>query len=432
MSLHMAVFVAVSLVMLVVGVPVFFAFGSAAVVHELIRTGDPFPSLFAHTLAFALNSVTLLAIPLFFYVGKLMNETGLTRVLFDFANQTVGAIRGGLGQVNVFISMIFAGMSGSEVADIVGLGSIEMDAMRRAGYNRRWSAGITLSSSLVGPIIPPSISVILYAVLAEVPVSWLMMALLVPGILMGALLMAQVFVLATLRPQDFPKLADEISLRLWWKSFLRAFPALMTPVILVGGIASGVFTATEAAAMAGIWVTLLAAFWYRTLDLGGLWRVLRSTAIDSSVILIILAGAALYVWLLTRARVPYMVGEWAAAFTTDPFVFMLVAGGVLLLVGCFTSVSVAINILVPILAPVAMAFRIDPLHFGAFFIIVLNIGNITPPFGLGLYALQKVTRMPFGELVRGLLPFLFPMVLVMVLVLMFPSLVSWLPRLLFT
>ena len=432
MPLHMAIFVAASLVFLAVGVPVFFAFGSAAVVHELIRTGDPAPNLFAHTLAFALDSVTLLAIPLFFYVGKLMNETGLTRVLFDFANQCVGAIRGGLGQVNVLISMIFAGMSGSEVADIVGLGNIEMNAMRRAGYNRRYSAGITLSSSLVGPIIPPSISVVLYAVLAEVPVSWLMMALLVPGIMMGLLLMAQVFVLATLRPEYFPRHTDEISLRLWWRSFLHALPALLTPVILVGGIASGVFTTTESAAVAGVWVTLLAAFWYRTLDARGLWRVLRGTAIDSSVIMIILAGATLYVWLLTRARVPYMIGEWAAAYTSEPFVFMLVCGGVLLVVGCFTSVSVAINILTPILAPVALAFRIDPLHFGAFFIVVLNIGNITPPFGLGLYALQKVTRMPFGELVAGLIPFLLPMVLVMLLVLLFPSLVTWLPRLLYT
>lgn len=431
MSPVMVLFIVVSLVLLALGVPVFFAFGAAVVVHELFRTGDPFPNLISHTIVFGVNTVTILAIPLFFYVGQVMNATGLTRILFDFANQCVGAVRGGLGQVNVLISMIFAGMSGSEVADIAGLGNIEMKAMNQAGYSPRYSAGITLSSSLVGPIIPPSISAILYAILAEVPVSSLMMGLLIPGVLMGVFLMAQVYVIAWFRPELFPKPREEISLRLWRQTFVRALPALLTPIILVGGIASGVFTATESASVAGIWVTLIAAFWYRTLTWRGLWNILQKTAIDSSVIMIILGAATLYVWLLTRARVPYMVGEWAAGYTNDPFVFMIIVGGVLLVVGCFTSVSVAINILVPILAPVAAAFHIDPLHFAAFFICVLNVGNITPPFGLGLYTLQKVTGIPFDELVKGLLPFLIPMFVVVVLVLFFPVVSNWLPTVLF-
>lgn len=431
MSPVMVLFIIVSMLLLALGVPIFFAFGSAAVVHELFRTGDPFPNLISHTIVFGVNSVIILAIPLFFYVGQVMNATGLTHILFDFANQCVGAIKGGLGQVNVLISMIFAGMSGSEVADIAGLGSIEMQAMKRAGYHTGYAAGITLSSSLVGPIIPPSISAVLYAILAEVPVSSLMMGLLVPGVLMGVFLMAQVYILASLFPRWFPKHQDEISLRRWWQTLVRALPALLTPVILIGGIASGVFTATESASVAGVWITLIAAFWYRSLTWRGFWNILQKTAIDSSVIMIILGAATLYVWLLTRARVPYMIGEWAAGYTNDPFVFMVIVGGVLLLVGCFIPVSVAINILVPILAPVAVAFRIEPLHFAAFFICVLNVGNITPPFGLGLFTLQKVTGMPFGELVKGLLPFLIPMFVVVVLVLFFPVISNWLPAFLF-
>lgn len=431
MSPVMAIFVSVSLVLLVLGVPVFFSFGTAAVVHEFLRTGNPFPTLLAHTIVFGVTSTTLLAIPLFFYVGKLMNDSGLTEILFDFANECVGAIKGGLAQVNVLISMIFAGMSGSEVADITGLGSIEMKAMRDAGYDSRISAGVTLSSSLVGPIIPPSISVILYAILAEVPVSWLLMALLLPGVLMGLLLMAQCYFLAVLRPDLFPRQTKKFSSVRLWRSFLRALPALTTPVILIGGIASGIFTATESAAIAGVWMTLIATFWYRTLTLSVLWEVVKRTAVDSAVIMIIIGAATLYVWLLTRAGVPMALGQWASTVTDSPFLFMVVVGCVLLLVGCFTSVSVAINIMVPILAPVAVAFQIDPIHFAAFFICVLNVGNITPPFGLGIYALQKVTGMAFGDIVQGLLPFLAPMFLVTILVLLIPDLATFLPALLF-
>jgi tripartite ATP-independent transporter DctM subunit len=425
------VFVAVSLVVMAFGIPVFVAFGAGSVLHELLRTGNPAPSLFSSTMTFGVSSLTLMAIPLFLYVGKLMNETGLTHVLFAFANQCVGAIRGGLGQVNVFLSMVFAGMSGSEVADIVGIGTIEMKAMKAAGYDQRYSAGITLSSSLVGPIIPPSISAILYAILADISVTDLLIGLLVPGVLMGVLLMAMVYAMAVLHPDKFPPTREIISLRSWWRSLLAALPCLFTPIILVGGIASGVFTATESAAFAGVWLTIVAALWYRCLDLPLLWRVLKQTAIDSSVIMIILGAATLWMWILTRARVPYVVGEWAAAATTDPLVFMAIVGILLLFVGCFTSVSVAINILVPILAPVALVFEIDPLHFAAFFICVLNVGNVTPPFGLGLFALQKVTGMAFTDLVVGMLPFLLPMFLVMLLVAFFPAISTWLPAALF-
>lgn len=424
-------FVATSLLLMAFGIPVFVAFGAGSVLHEVLRTGNPAPSLFSSTMTFGVSSLTLMAIPLFLYVGKLMNETGLTHVLFHFANQCVGAIRGGLGQVNVFLSMVFAGMSGSEVADIVGLGSIEMKAMKKAGYDERYAAGITLSSSLVGPIIPPSISAILYAILADVSVSSLLIALLVPGVLMGLFLMVMVYVMAIIYPEKFPQPEGGITLATWWASFKTAFPCLLTPVILVGGIVSGVFTATESAAFAGVWLTLVAAFWYRCLDVPQIWRVLKQTAIDSSVIMIILGAATLWMWILTRARVPYEVGEWAANVTSDPLVFMGVVGVVLLFVGCFTSVSVAINILVPILAPVAIVFELDPLHFAAFFICVLNVGNITPPFGLGLFALQKVTGMAFGDLVVGMIPFLIPMFLVMLMVAFFPALSTWLPSVLF-
>ena len=431
MSAITIVFVTVSLVLMAFGIPVFVAFGAGSALHEFLRTGNPAPALFSSTMSFGVTNLTLLAIPLFLYVGKLMNETGLTHVLFDFANQCVGAIRGGLGQVNVFLSMIFAGMSGSEVADIVGLGSIEMNAMKKAGYDERYAAGITLSSSLVGPIIPPSISAILYAILAEVPVSELLFGLLVPGLLMGGLLMVMVYVLAVFQPKKFPRHETAITFSTWWMAFRRAAPCLVTPLILIGGIASGVFTATESAAFAGIWLTFVSIFWYRCLDFPGFWRVMRQTAIDSSVIMIILGAATLWMWILTRARIPYVIGEWSASVTADPLVFMLIVGGVLLLVGCFTSVSVAINILVPILAPVAVLFEIDPLHFAAFFICVLNVGNVTPPFGLGLFALQKVTGMAFTDLVVGMLPFLLPMFAVMVIVMLFPAVSTWLPSVLF-
>lgn len=204
MSWITVAFVATSLLLMAFRIPVFVAFGAGSVLHEVLRTGNPAPSLFSSTMTFGVSSLTLMAIPLFLYVGKLMNETGLTHVLFDFANQCVGAIRGGLGQVNVFLSMVFAGMSGSEVADIVGLGSIEMKAMKKAGYDERYAAGITLSSSLVGPIIPPSISAILYAILADVSVSSLLIGLLIPGVLMGLFLMVMVYVMAIIYPEKFP------------------------------------------------------------------------------------------------------------------------------------------------------------------------------------------------------------------------------------
>ena len=419
----------VLIVVLMAGIPVAFAMGAASLLILAVDrgvTGIPAATLAQRVLS-GLDNFPLLAIPLFLLAGNLMNTGGITTRIFDAANAAVGHIRGGLGHVNVLASMIFAGMSGSATADAAGLGSVEIKAMTDAGYDRDYSVAITGASALIGPIIPPSIPMVLYGILAEVSVGALFIGGIVPGLLMAASLMITASVYA--RRRGYPK-RPRSSAREILGAFRRGTLSLMTPAIIIGGISFGVFTATEAAAFACLYAMILVCFVYREVDAAGLWRILRSTMLDSAVIMLIFGTASLFGYLLVRLRVPYAMADWVTGLTTNPVLVLLLLNFLFLVIGCFESAAVTITIMTPILVPLIEKVGIDPLHFGVVMVLNLMIGNLTPPFGMVLFVLQKVGELPFDRIVRALMPFLIPLALVLLLTIFFPPIVTWLPRLL--
>ncbi|WMS41922.1 TRAP transporter large permease [Acuticoccus sp. MNP-M23] len=384
-------------------------------------------AIIAQRLVAGVDSFTLLAIPLFIFVGHMMNGSGATTRLFAFANALVGHVRGGLAQVNIVASMLFAGMSGSGVADAAGLGAMEVRAMREAGYDEKTTIGVTVGSSLIGPIIPPSIPAILYAVLAGVSASDMLLAGLIPGLAMAGALMALAAFMA--RKRNLPA-SPFPGVRALGATFARAFAPLLTPVILLSGIFAGVFTATEAAAVAGLWALLVATVFYRNLGFWGVIEVFRRTAYDTAVIFFILAASSLFAWVLTRARVPDTLANWITEFTTQPAVLMALLVVFLLFIGCFMAVSVAINVLTPILVPIVIAFGFDPVHFGIVMIMLLVIGEATPPFGMVLFAMTKVANTSYEKVAIASLPWLGAILAVILIVAAVPQLALWLPGLL--
>ena len=414
--------------LLLLGVSAGFALGAASLGYfGVVRGLDAIPfEIIAQRLVGTIDSLTLLAIPLFLFVGHMMNESGATTRLFGFANALVGHWRGGLAQVNVLASMLFAGMSGSGTADAAGLGAIELKAMREAKYDDRTSIGVTVGSALIGPIIPPSIAAIIFAVLAEVSPSDVLLAGAIPGLLMAVSMMILVALMARRRrlpSQPFPGWRALVA----W--FGRAIWALLTPLILIGGILAGLFTATESAAIAALWATIVAVVIHRSVDLRGLARVFRKSAFDSAIIMFILACSGLFAWILTRARLPQTIADGIAGITTDPTLVMLMIVAFLLIVGCFMAVAVSLNILTPILVPIAVSIGMDPVHFGVIMIMVLVIGEATPPFGMVLFVMTRIAQVPFDLVVRACWPFLLTIFLVVMAVWFVPELALWVPSL---
>lgn len=416
------------IILLLLGVSAGIGIGIAGVGYFGFTRGfDSIPTeVIAQRLVGTVDSFTLLAIPLFLFVGHMMNASGAATSLFRFANDLVGHWRGGLAHVNIAASMLFAGMSGSGTADAAGLGAMEIKAMRSAGYDDKTTIGVTVASALIGPIIPPSIAAILFAVLAGVSPSDVLLAGAVPGLLMAVSLMLLVFAIAKRRNLPTHEFAGFRGL---FTSFRRAFFALMTPVILIGGILTGVFTATEAAAVAAVWAVLISLIASEGLTFKKFSTVLKRSALDSAIIMFILACSGLFGWILTRAQLPQSIADGIAGITTDPTLTMAIILLFALVVGCFMAVAVAINILTPILVPIAVSVGMDPVHFGIVFIMALVIGEATPPFGMVLFAITRVAKAPFDLVVRSSLPFLGAIAVVVLIVWQFPGLALWLPRL---
>jgi tripartite ATP-independent transporter DctM subunit len=414
-------------IILMIGIPAAISMGLAGTFYFAVTRGiaDLPLELIASRVVYGIDSFPLMAVPLFLFVGHLMNESGATTRIFYFADAIVGHVRGGLGYVNVIGSMIFAGMCGSGTADAAGLGAIEIKAMRDAGYDDKFTIGVTVGSALIGPIIPPSIPAILFAILADVSASKILIAGFIPGVLMGLAMMVLVFYYAW--RNKYPKRAFS-GFREVYRTLLHAFLSLMTPVILIGGIVFGFFTATEAAAIAGCWAIVVACFAYRTVGLAKFVEILRRSTVDSAIIMFILACSALFGWILTRAKMPEYIAEWIMTLTHDPVIVMALIIVFLLFIGCFVAVAVAINVLTPILVPLAVALGFDPVHFGVIMIMTLVIGEATPPFGMVLYVLARVTGRPFSFIVNSSLSWLLVILGVVVLVAVFPGLALWLPN----
>ena len=377
--------------------------------------------------AMAANSFPLLAAPLFILMGNLMNTGGISVRIFAFAKALVGWMRGGLCQANILGSVIFAGMSGSAVADAAGLGTVEIEAMKREGYDAETAGAITAASATIGPIIPPSLPMIVYGVTAETSIGALFLAGVIPGLLMAGALMLMVRHLAIRRNLPSHPFAGGAAL---WRAFKGAFWALMAPVVLFGGLFSGVFTPTEAAAVAVVYALVLGLFVYREFRWSDLPKVILDTVETTGVVMALVMCASLIGYCISVSRLPQEFGATLTSLTTNPIVYLLIVNALLLAVGCFMEALAAMLVLIPILVPVAVKLGIDPVQFGLVFVLNLMIGTITPPVGVVLYVTAKVAQVPFDRMVRAILPYLLPLFAVLSLVTFWPALSTFLPGLL--
>ncbi|WP_116654632.1 TRAP transporter large permease [Pelagibacterium sediminicola] len=410
-------------IFLILGVPVAVALGGASLAYVVLK-GLP-DVVVIHRMIGGIDSFPLLAIPFFILAGHLMNTGGITTKIFAFARSLVGWLPGGLGHVNVGASVIFAGMSGAAVADAGGLGNVEIKAMREAGYDTDFSVGITAASSTIGPIIPPSLPLVIYGVMASVSIGELFAAGLVPGLLMAVSLMIMVAWYSWKR--GYPRDGGISACRIW-ETFKQAFLPLLTPVIIVGGIAAGVFTPTEAAVAAVCYALFLGLAVYRTLTWRHLVRVSMDTIITSAAILMIVASAAVFAWILTSEQVATKLGAALLGITTNKQLLLLIMMLIVLLIGLFMETIAAITILVPVLMPIAISAGIDPIHLGILLILNLMLGLLTPPVGMVLFVLSDVSGVPFERCVRATMPFILPLLIVLLLITFVPEIALWLPN----
>eukprot|EP01093_Parvamoeba_rugata_P010939 TRINITY_DN296_c0_g1_i3.p1 TRINITY_DN296_c0_g1~~TRINITY_DN296_c0_g1_i3.p1 ORF type:complete len:427 (+),score=59.81 TRINITY_DN296_c0_g1_i3:1895-3175(+) len=417
----------VSLVVLIaLRLPIAVALGLSSLLYILLE-GMP-PVVLLHNMINGMNSFPLLAIPFFILAGGLMNSAGITSRIFAFARALVGWAHGGLGHVNIGASIVFAGMSGAAVADAGGLGSIEIKAMRDAGYDDDFSVGITAASSTIGPIIPPSLPLVIFGVMASVSIGELFVAGIIPGLLMAASLMVMVWWMA--RKRNYPR-DVALSPKLVGSTFKTAFLPLLTPVIIVGGIASGMFTPTEAAVCAASYAILLGMAVYRTLSWKKLIRVSIETIETTASILLIVGTASVFAWILAANQAAVVFSETLLGLTQNKALILLIITLIVLVIGLFMETIAAISILVPVLLPVSLQLGIDPIHLGIIVILNLMIGLLTPPIGMVLYVLSKVSAISFERCAKATMPFLVPLIAVLLLLTYVPSITLFLPELLY-
>jgi C4-dicarboxylate transporter DctM subunit len=420
-----AIFGALVLLM-VLGVPIGIALAATAGIVMFWMGGVDLTIMLAQRMYAGTTSFPLLAIPLFILAGNLMNSGGTTLRIFDAAHLFVGRIRGGLAHVNVVSSMIFAGMSGSAVADAAGLALIEIEAMKKAGYAPRFAATVSAVSATIGPIIPPSIPFVIYGSLANVSIGTMFLAGVVPGVLMGIAMMIVIALIA--RRKNLPVMHDRPTGGAAVRLFLNAFPAIITPVIIVGGILLGVFTPTEAAAIASLYAFALGFFFYGELRLADLPEILWQTAQQTVQVLFIIAGASAFGWILIQQQVPNAVIEGILSLSTTPWVVLLLVNVILLVLGCFIEAIAIMIMTYPVFLPLMAKIGVSPEHFGVIMVLNLMIGLITPPVGLCLYAVSTVSKVPIRDLLEELWPYVIALLAVLGLITYIPEISMFLPR----
>jgi TRAP-type C4-dicarboxylate transport system permease large subunit len=452
------------------GLPVAIAMAGASLIYVMASGNIP-DYVVIHRMVGGLDSFPLLAVPFFILAGNLMNSAGITNRIYNWALGIVGWMRGGLGHVNVVGSVVFAGMSGTAIADAAGLGTIEIKAMTEHGYSREFSVGVTAASATLGPIIPPSLPFVIYALFANVSVGALFLAGILPGVVMAILMMITVAFYAHKNkwgadvPFEWPRVLKAVGelaiVAAWpvaiylladpesglglnaqatvllglivlftadWKFKFNAVLPIMTPVLLIGGMTTGIFTATEGAIAACVWALFLGLVWYRTMHWKKLVKVSMDTVETTSAVLFIVAAASIFGWMLTATRATEMIAAWVLSVTSTPWGFLLLANLLMLFVGCFLEPTAAITILVPILLPIVQKLGIDPVHFGLVMVLNLMIGLLHPPMGLVLFVLARVAKLSVERTTMAILPWLVPLLISLVIVTYIPSVSLWLPN----
>lgn len=420
----MIIFLAAFIVFLIIGVPISISIGASAVLGCL-SLGYPLVVI-GQKMVSGIDSFLLIAVPLFILAGNLMNAGKITEKIFDTAKELVGWIPGGLGHANVVASVIFAGMSGSAVADAGGLGAIEMEAMKKNGYDEEFAGAVTAASSVIGPIFPPSIPLIIYGSVASVSVDKLFMGGVVPGLLMAGLLMIMVFIFAVIRKYE----RHPFRLRALIRQFLGSILALITPLIILSGFTLGWFTPTEASSVAVIYSLVIALLVYRTLDWKSFVKCLKDSAISSANTLFIIGTSTLFTYVMAMEGISKQISGFVLGISSDVHVILLVINILLLLLGMVMEPGAILTLMLPVLLPIANQLDLNLVHFGVMVVLNLMIGQVTPPFGVCLFVISDVNKLKLESLYKSILPFLIPLLLTLFAVTYFPSLVTFLPELL--
>ena len=405
--------------------PIGFSMLASGVAYLLVKRQDV--GLVAEQVGNGLyNSYVLLAVPMFVFAANIMNAGTVSERIFDFCRILVGRMRGGLAQVDILVSVIFSGMSGSAIADAAGPGLVTIRQMlKKPGYTRGFAGAVVVASATLGPIIPPSIPMVIYALVSGASVGALFLGGVVPGLLMALLMMVVVYIMAVKRnmPRDEPVPRGE-----WGGLILRGALPLSMPIVLLGGIYSGVFTPTEAAAVAALHALVLSAFVFRALTWRSFWGVVLESTRGSAVITIILAGSFMLNYAFTAEGVPQAMALWVDSMQLSPTKFLLLVNVMFMVLGCFLDVSVLLLVFVPMLLPAAKLLGIDLVHFGVLVVLNMMIGMIHPPFGMLLFVTKALTGIPIGEMMKEGWPFLVMLLLLLLAMTFFPQIVLWLPQ----
>lgn len=409
---------------LIMGMPVAFCMMCSAVFY-CMTYGESINMVLTRTIA-GPSSFTLMALAFFILAGNIMNNGGVTDQIFGFCKKAVGWIPGGLGHANVLASVIFAGMSGAAVADAGGLGAIEVKAMRDDGYDDEFSVAVTGASSIIGPIIPPSIPVVVYAVAAGVSVGKLLIGGIFPGLVLAFCMMVYIYFVS--KKRHYPRHKFE-GLPALGRSFVKSIPALLTPCIILGGILTGICTPTEASAVAVAYALVLSLV-SRNLSLKDLPKILDDTILTTMSVLFIVGCANGFGYIITIAQLPQQMIDLFSTFISDRYTALLLINLFLLVVGMLMESLSALTLLTPILVPIAMSYGIDPVHFGIVMILNLMIGMLTPPVGMVLFVLSRMTPVPFEKICKAMVPFIAMCLVALVIIALFPPVVTFLPNLL--
>lgn len=414
------------IVFFILNVPLAIAVGLSCVLWMILSPGDIPNLVIAHRFVRGLDSFPLMAIPFFMMAGQFMNQGGIARRLIDFAYSLVGSFRGGLAHINIMVSMFFAGMTGSGVADTSAIGSLLIPSMRESGYKKEVAVSVTAISSVIGVIIPPSIVAVMYAIVAEISVGRLMLAGALPGIMLGLGLMGVVVVLS--RKRGYPP-AGKFDIKNILPSFKKSILALMTVVIVVGGIYAGVVTPTEASIICAVYSFILSKFVYRTLKWKQIPRILIDTGIVCSLGLFLLGTTSVFSWIIATQQIPQEIFNLITGITTNEVIILLGMIAVLLLVGTVLESIAAIIIMVPIIQPIALAIGLDPIHFGAIVVLSVGLGLATPPVGVCLFVACGIGDTKVTQIIGALLPFFLVALAVLLLVAFVPQISLFIPSL---
>ncbi|MDC7245710.1 MAG: TRAP transporter large permease [Sphaerochaetaceae bacterium] len=414
------------LVMIAIGVPVGYSMILTAFFFVKF-TGAVNMSFVPSAMISGVSSYTMLAIPFFMLVGELMNNSGITKRIFTYADASVGHITGGLGHVNVMSSMIFSGMSGAAVADVAGLGAIEIKAMKDQGFDAEFAVGITAASSIIGPIIPPSSPMVLFGIAAGISIGGLFMGGITVGIIMGLLMMLTVYLIA--KNRNYPR-HERYPVSRQFRAFVVALPALLAPVILIGGIFSGYFTPTEAASVAAFYSLIVGIFIYKDFKIQNLPKVLLSSIENLGMVMLLMASGKLFAWVLGMEKIAELAASAIFTLTDNHYVILFLMNLILLFMGTFMETNASIFILTPILLPIASAIGVHPIQFGVIFIFALMIGLLTPPMAICLFLTSKIGGISFNSAFKAVRPYYIGLIIVLILINVFPEITLFVPKLL--